>query len=169
MTRRAVSRACGHPQWGDTRLNSVFWNSVSPEPNSGCWLWTGPGNHADYGKTWWKGKTISAHRKSWLALVGDVPDEMQLDHLCKNRRCCNPAHLEVVTARENTRRSESPTGQRARQTHCIHGHELTGDNLFFAKGGKERQCRACLQRRHREARDRRRKANHDRITEHGND
>jgi hypothetical protein len=128
--------------WGDPRMHDVFWQSVIPEPMGGCWLWTGPVNH-DYGKTTLHQRHTSSHRKAWLVLVGEIPDGVQLDHLCKNTRCCNPAHLEVVTPRENQIRSDSFAGVNARKTHCVRGHELTGDNLFFNKGGKERQCRTC--------------------------
>jgi hypothetical protein len=74
-------------------------------------------------------------------LVGPIPEGKQLDHLCRNRACINPEHLEPVTAKENILRGESFSAKNARKTHCIHGHELSGDNLRILKHG--RVCLEC--------------------------
>ena len=78
------------------------------DPITLCWnwrLWINPQN--GYGIAAFKKKRTSAHRAIFLELIGDIPSRMQLDHLCQNRRCVNPAHLEIVSAAENTRRSNS--------------------------------------------------------------
>lgn len=87
-----------------------FWKYVLTEDvlRDGCWLWQGPRVHNGYGIISIQGSgvktTIRAHRYAYEALVGPIPEGLQLDHLCRVRRCVNPAHLEPVTARENVRR-----------------------------------------------------------------
>lgn len=103
-----------------------------------CWIWTAAIFTATgYGQFNANGKPGSAHRWGYEALVAPVPDDLQLDHLCRVRHCVNPAHLEPVTAAENMRR-----GARANQTHCTHGHEFTPENTYIDKAGW-RRCRAC--------------------------
>lgn len=82
-----------------------------------------------------------AHRVAYEMLVGPIPEGKQLDHLCRQRTCWNPAHLEVVTGRENTLRGVGRTAVNAAKTHCSRGHELAGDNLYVHDG--QRKCRAC--------------------------
>jgi hypothetical protein len=111
-----------------------------------CWPYPGCINkHTGYGKTWdrrlWR--SSDAHRVAYELLVGPVPDGLVLDHLCRNRACCNPAHLEPVTMRENLRRGVSPSAQQARQTHCFRGHPLSGDNLVWVARGRKRGCKEC--------------------------
>jgi hypothetical protein len=74
---------------------------------SGCWLWTGEMNRNGYGRVRSDGKRVMAHRRAWELLRGPIPTGLVLDHLCRNRHCCNPAHLEPVTVRENTLRGEA--------------------------------------------------------------
>ena len=79
---------------------------------------------------------------AYIYAVGEIPDGLSIDHLCRNRRCCNPAHLEAVTNRENLLRG--PTTQASRnavKTHCINGHEFTEANTYYRKDG--RTCRTC--------------------------
>ena len=119
-----------------------------------CWLWRGSILADGYGQVKRAHKTLKAHRVAWELLSGPVPDELELDHLCRVRLCVNTAHLEPVPGAENNRRSESPSAQNARKTHCAYGHPLSGDNLFYSDG--RRQCRICHRRRGRETRERRR-------------
>lgn len=113
---------------------------------SGCWEWQLAKSKDGYGKYTYRRKFISAHRLAYEVFVGQIPDRHDLDHLCKNRCCCNPGHLEPVTKKENWLRGDSPSLKHYKQTHCVHGHELAGDNLHVSSAGK-RSCRACNRRR----------------------
>ena len=84
-----------------------------------------------------------------FALAGlRIPDGKELDHLCRNRKCVNPKHLESVTHRENILRGETIMAENARKTHCWRGHPLSGKNLKLKPNG-HRQCRACAAMRSR--------------------
>ncbi len=111
-----------------------------------CWTWTGNVDPGGYGTFWTGGGRAKAHRWSYEFFVADIPHGLQLDHLCRNRGCVNPWHLEPVTARVNTLRSEGITAAHARRTTCLHGHPLE-------QAGDRRVCRTC-----RRAADRRYKS-----------
>lgn len=129
-----------------------------------CWLWTASlhrGGYGQVGPSW--GLTRYAHRWLWLTLVGPLPDGLELDHLCKVRRCVNPDHLEPVTHAENLRRARAAiTASRRmapKRTHCTEGHALTPDNtLHYPERGNERICRICHAVRAKSWRERRRVA-----------
>ena len=87
-------------------------------------------------------KKILAHRWAYEHAVGPVPDGMQLDHLCRNRSCVNPDHLEPVTPAENQARAA-----KARITECPQGHPYTEENTLLSNGGRHRRCRACTTER----------------------
>ena len=103
-----------------------------------CWEWQNYLRKDGYGAV---GNKL-AHRISYEALVGPIPDGLTIDHLCRNRRCVNPAHLEPVTMAINILRGISPAANHARKTHCIYGHELAGDNLYVDPK-RRRICRVC--------------------------
>lgn len=110
---------------------------------TGCWDWSRYVDSDGYGRVKIRGKSERrAHRAVYEELVGHIPDGMDLDHLCRNRRCVNPEHLEPVTKRENTLRGFAPTAMNARKTHCLNGHSLSGDNIY-TQNGRRRQCRTC--------------------------
>jgi len=94
-----------------------------------------------------------AHQFAYIEWIGPIPVGLVVDHLCRNRACCNPAHLEPVTNRENLMRGDTAAARLAAQTHCIHGHEFSKDNTYIKPEGT-RACKACLRRRRREYRDR---------------
>lgn len=99
-------------------------------------------NQWGYGRYKHKGKTRLAHRYVYEALNNHIPADRQIDHLCRVRNCVNPAHLEVVTSRENVLRGNAITAINSKKTHCIHGHELSGENLFIRRDGR-RRCQVC--------------------------
>lgn len=115
-----------------------------------CWLWTGGMTADGYGAF----DDMLAHRWIWRHLVGPIEDGCELDHLCRNRACVNPDHLEAVPSAVNKARSYSPWAIHARVTHCPRGHPYEGDNLILeprSNGRVRRQCRECHRARGRAA------------------
>lgn len=106
------------------------------KPNEKGYVWIGFGGRKKYHR---------AHRLTWRLLVGDIPDGLEVDHLCRVRACCNPAHLELVTHRENTLRGNTVTAINAAKTHCVHGHPFSEENTIRRNDGG-RKCRACSDR-----------------------
>ncbi|MCA1569337.1 MAG: HNH endonuclease [Chloroflexi bacterium] len=90
-----------------------------------------------------RGPVRRVHRLAWETIVGPIPADMTLDHLCRNKSCWNPAHLEIVTAVENWRRGPNNIAlQRKRRTHCPSGHPYDDVNTYINPRG-ERRCREC--------------------------
>ena len=110
---------------------------------SGCWEWVGGMSDVGYGLYTNKKKTMGAHRMMFMRSGGVIPEGMVLDHLCRNRACVRPDHLEVVTHRENLLRGEGKCAKLARKTHCVRGHLLpTKPNKD--RGHGERRCWECV-------------------------
>lgn len=126
------------PNLSEIRVRELAATKGSDE----CWNWTGTIKSDGYGTAWFRGRTLGAHRIAYQLLVGSVPDGLCLDHLCRNRSCVNPAHLEPVTTRENILRGEAPPAKFAVATHCIRGHEFSPENTYYQAGGR-RACHAC--------------------------
>ena len=113
-----------------------------------CWEWLGTISTAGYG-VFGMGSTsdgrrrqIKAHRFAYELWVAPIPDGLQIDHLCRTRSCVNPSHLEAVTGKVNTLRSEGVAAVNARKTHCPQGHPYDDANTYVAPNG-QRGCRVC--------------------------
>jgi hypothetical protein len=149
-----------------TSVEDRFWSKVDrngpvPEhrPDLGpCWVWTAY-IISSTGYGWWgyggqNGVKTTAHRYSYETQVGEVPPKWHVDHLCRNRACANPSHLEAVPHGENLRRGYEARGLK---THCKNGHEFTPENTHVTP--RQRVCRkcrgerkrACMARKRREA------------------
>jgi hypothetical protein len=144
--------------FGDLRLPDRFWEKAEvvadASAHSGpCWIWVRHISKSGYGRIFWQGEARDAYRVSYETLVGAVPDGLELDHLCRNRACVNPAHLDAVPHRVNSLRGGSPLAAQSRQNECVHGHPLCGDNLIIRRDGS-RRCRSCKNERAAERRAR---------------
>lgn len=122
----------------------VFLRSIEkPEGEYGCWVWRGAVNGDGYASS---GGPMPAHRMAYTWMVGPIPGDMELDHLCRNRRCVNPHHLEPVTKTENIRRIRE-FGPREFRPYCRNGHPLVRGNARVWSDGKGRKaqvrCYAC--------------------------
>lgn len=112
---------------------------------TGCWQWTGSVNRGGYGQFAFGRRTNGhmrnalAHRASYAIHVGAIPDGLEIDHLCRNRLCVNPTHLEPVDRKTNASRSIHANSVK---THCVKGHEFTPENTYRRPNGR-RYCAAC--------------------------
>lgn len=119
---------------------------IAKDPKTGCWNWVAYLDRNGYGRIGiTHRKYVYAHRLSYEAFVGDIPDGLHIDHLCRNPACVNPEHLEPVTNKENHRRGKHGV----LFTHCKHGHEMNEENTWLYK--ERRYCRECSRRRKRDS------------------
>lgn len=109
-----------------------------------CWVWTGNKTRLvnGYGRVRVRMRQILAHRYFYELWCGPVQEGYELDHLCRNRLCVNPLHLEPVTKQVNVRRGLSIAGDNFRKATCVNGHPLTDDNLLQRKDSY-RACKEC--------------------------
>lgn len=121
---------------GSTPVLERFWARV--EQSGDCWSWTGAKNDRGYGQIRVDGRIVYAHRFSYQVHLGSIPDSLQIDHLCRNRSCVRPDHLEPVTSAENTRR-----GEPASRTQCPRGHAYDEANTGRSARTGRRFCKAC--------------------------
>lgn len=117
-----------------------------------CLEWTGASSNG-YGNFSVNARPVSTHRWIYERWVGPIPDGLHIDHLCRNRTCCNPAHMEPVTLKENVLRGEGLSAKAARRDRCIRGHLYDEANTYIDKRGGRvcRKCVAAAQRRRQDA------------------
>jgi hypothetical protein len=123
-----------------------FWSKV--DKSGDCWEWRASRDSYGYGHAWVRGKLVQSHRFAYIAMRGPIAAGLTIDHLCRNRGCANPAHMEVVSRGENIRRSSAWHHFAAAQlakTHCPRGHEYTPENTYLQDGF--RSCRYCRNNR----------------------
>lgn len=106
-----------------------------------CWNWTGTISIKKYGSFSFNGKMMLAHRFAWILENGDIPSNLVIDHICRNRSCVRVEHLRLVSNRENILCGVGASAKNFAKTHCKHGHAFEGDNLVME--GTRRRCRAC--------------------------
>lgn len=146
--------------WGDAEIDEAitadvkilrecdfaerFWKRTAPKGE--CIEWMKHKTQDGYGRAFHNGKPKYTHRIAYEMVIGSIPDGLQIDHLCRNRVCCNPNHLEAVTQAENARRGMSAKRAReigAAKTHCKRGHEYTLENTYLQPATGRRSCRTC--------------------------
>lgn len=134
-----LQRFARNPTW--EQIKEFIQDSVTVA-KTGCWEWKRGITQSGYGRCW----GTSAHRMSYQAYIGPIGKGLDIDHLCRNRICCNPAHLEPVTRRENLERGLGIVLQKKRAAEkvvCSAGHSLSGDNVYIRPSDGVRVCRSC--------------------------
>jgi len=125
---------------------------------NGCIDWVGSMMWKGYGRFWFRSRAYRAHRFSYELSAGPIGQGLVIDHLCRNRRCVNPLHLEAVTPAENLRRSAlAPATRNKAKTHCPKGHPYDRENTLVRTNG-QRECRECSRAESRAYKARRRAA-----------
>lgn len=132
--------------------HAVQWLDM-PNGKNGCWTWTRYKNHSGYAVMLvdvpghWRRSARMLHRIMYEMIKGEIPKGLVLDHLCRNRACCNPAHLEPVTNRVNLLRGVGKAAENAAKTHCKYGHPFDDENTSFQympNGNIRRRCLRCI-------------------------
>lgn len=143
-------------------VHARFWAKIARGDQDECWPWLAGINQYGYGQFSWNGSKVGAHRVSYMIHCGPIPDGMSINHIChdrdiscaggvgcRHRRCVNPTHLEVATAKEQAVRAAITSQADA----CRHGHEYTESNTAWQTDGAGRRskvCRTCRRARDRE-------------------
>lgn len=123
-----------------------YWQRLDTADTDACWPWKGGLDRGGYGRFQTGRKFFAAHRVAFGLSKGPIEPGLVLDHLCHNRACCNPAHLEQVTSRENTMRGQATCSEPMRSGRCQRGHALTESNIYRYSSGN-RACKTCADQR----------------------
>jgi hypothetical protein len=128
-----------------------LWRRVQKGGPDDCWLWLGATNGNGYGVIGVGSRAVGdlkhayVHRIAWELERGQIPEGLEIDHLCRTRMCVNIRHLALVTHAENNRRGMGLVGINSRKTHCPAGHPYDEANTYRAPGSpNDRHCRACM-------------------------
>ena len=144
-----------------TGLPARFMQKVDKD-GDGCWTWTAAKRGNGYGNFWVDGRSQGAHRFAFEQARGPIPAGMEIDHLCRNRICVNPAHLEAVQKGENIRRGLRGYGARRL---CRNGlHDIRDESNVIARADGHRQCRPCAQESWKRSWGRKKKSNRSEST-----
>lgn len=133
----------------ERKMLTTLTKRVARRGDDECWEWEGGVSDSGYGMI---NITVPAHRVAYLLANGEIPDGLVVDHTCRNRRCCNPLHLEAVTTQENVLRGTSPAAAHAAKTKCSRGHEYTPENTYWFAARRTRVCRRCKNERTKRSR-----------------
>lgn len=141
---RRVERAKHGKQIIDlSRSNKTrFLEGISIDKNGGCWQWTWPADRGGYARFKAAGVREMVHRLAYRLFIGAIPHGLTIDHLCRNRVCVRPDHLEAVSMRTNVIRGDTITGRNHRKTHCPRGHAYDLLNTYRDPSGR-RHCIIC--------------------------
>ncbi len=134
------------PEILSEKTTMAYYAKVDIGDDDDCWPWTACRNHDGYGHFWVRGKIKNAHRVGYELANGRIPGGLVIDHLCRNRCCQNPRHMEAVTQITNVMRGRSFAPVHAAKTECPAGHPYSGSNLRLEKrpnGRVARRCRLC--------------------------
>jgi hypothetical protein len=118
-----------------------FWSKV--EGSGDCLVWAGAKSDQGYGTFNYMGENMPVQRAAYLLTYGAIPQGLQIDHLCRNRLCANPQHLEAVTQKENLLRGETIPAINLAKTHCVNGHKFISSNTIYRHRGNS-ICRTCI-------------------------
>lgn len=142
-------RRHGDPLWRPPAYSELFWSKVVERGD--CWVWAGSGMR--YGKFRVDGRDHLAHRFAYEYMVAPIPEDLTIDHLCQNKKCVNPAHLDPVPPLINMRRRDAAHGIGSAVTQCPHGHPYDEKNTARRNG--RRYCKTCDRARAARSRERR--------------